>query len=284
MTAPRPCQAWGAGVLIASIALLGIVVVAAEGRPLEGPTSSARLDVGTAWRDALIAAFAFALVAGAVLVVWSLLAPRRRAAPAPRKRRHQWLVTAVALLLTFVAYLALRPNLDDDDDATAAGDPPAASDERGASPSSPPPWAVLALGGVVAAALAGVGPGGTTARAARWSSTRPRRRSPPRGPRRLDRGPRARGRPSIGGHRGLRQAARRLRALWPRTPPVGDAARAPPTGPGRVAVAPRAGRAPDPPLPRSALLPAPIGPAERDEAHAALMTARRDLAVTATAG
>ena len=30
--------------------------------------------------------------------------------------------------------------------------------------------------------------------------------------------------------------------------------------------------------------PHPIGPAERDEAHAALLTARRDLAVTATAG
>ena len=155
MTAPRPRQVWGAGVLIASIALLGIVVVAAEGRPLEGPSSSARLDVGTAWRDALVAAFVFALVAGAVLVVWSLLAPRRRSAPAPRKRRHQWLVTVVALLLAFLAYLALRPNLDDDDDATATGDPPAASEETGESPSSPPPWAVLALGGVVATALAG---------------------------------------------------------------------------------------------------------------------------------
>ena len=114
MTAPRPRQVWGAGVLIASIALLGIVVVAADGRPLRGPhVERPRSTSGRSGETRSIAAFAFALVAGAVLVVWSLLAPRRRSAPAPRPRRHHWLVTVVALLLVFLAYLALRPNLDD---------------------------------------------------------------------------------------------------------------------------------------------------------------------------
>ena len=284
MTPPRPRQAWGAGVLIASIALLGIVVVAAEGRPLEGPTSSARLDVGTAWRDALIAAFAFALVAGAVLVVWSLLAPRRRVARAPRKRRHQWLVTAVALLLTFVAYLALRPNLDDDDDATASGDPPAASDERGTSPSSPPPWAVLALGGVVAAALAA-------------SIVAARRLGPPDG-----RAPDPDADPLL---QALDASIEDLeREDDPRSAVIAAYARLldgfERCGLGRrPSETPlehlRRGLAALPLRPEPAerlthlflearFSPHPIGPAERDEAHAALLSARRDLAVTATGG
>ena len=148
--------------------------------------------------------------------------------PRPRKRRHHWLVTAVALLLTFLAYLALRPNLDDDDDATAGRR--TARGVRGERR--------VALG---AAALGRAGPrgrgGGRAGRRRSW-------RHDGSGPRTVEApDPDAdpllealdasiedlehEGDPRSRGHRRLRQTARRLRALWPRTPPGGDAARAP---------------------------------------------------------
>jgi hypothetical protein len=271
-------------VLIASIALLGIVVVAAEGRPLEGPTSSARLDVGTVWRDLLVAAFALALLAGAVLVVWSLLASRRRLRPAPRPRRHQWLVTVVALLVMFLAYLVLRPNLDVDDDLTAGAESPAVSVARSTSSSSPPPWAVLTLGGVVAAALAG-------------AVVAARRLGPPEaGPSDPDADPllealdasiedlESEGDPRsavIAAYARLLDGFERCGlGRRPAETPLEHLRRGLAALPLRPEPAERLTEL----FLEARFSPHPIGPADRDEAHAALLTARRDLAATATAG
>ena len=186
--------------------------------------------------------------------------------------------------MAFLAYLALRPNLDDDDDATAAGDSPAASEENGESPSAPPPWAVLALGGVVAAALAG-------------AIVAARRLGPPAGE-----APDPDADPLL---EALDASIEDLeREGDPRSAVIAAYARLldgfERCGLGRrPAETPlehlRRGLAALPLRPEPAerlthlflearFSPHPIGPAERDEAHAALLTARRDLAVTATAG
>jgi hypothetical protein len=89
-----------------------------------------------------------------------MLGPRRATTVQPRRNRRRWWVTALGLVALFVVVNAIRPIFGDARPDDATGSPPAGPEATGDVADPPPPWAVLALataGGValVAAILAG---------------------------------------------------------------------------------------------------------------------------------
>jgi hypothetical protein len=157
-TAPRAGararQAWGAGVLVAAAALVGIIVVAADGQPLSAPEASDTIDIGSTASTIAVVALGLAFVGGLVIIVLSILTQQRRKPVWPRPRA--WWFWPLAFVVALLAYLVIGSALGQQEDPPADGGPeprPAAESEE-ADP-DPPPWALLALGGVVVIALGG---------------------------------------------------------------------------------------------------------------------------------
>ncbi len=148
----RPRQVWGAGVLVAAVALLGIVAVSAQDEPLVAPDASDSLDLGSGGQSALFALLGLAVVGGIVIVVVSLLS-QRRAKPIWR-RSHTWVVWLLAIAIGFVAYLVIRPGDRPQVKEPVPDNLPSSGGERIPGLAPAPPWALLVLGGIVVGALA----------------------------------------------------------------------------------------------------------------------------------
>lgn len=147
----RPRQVWGAGVLVAALGLLGIIVVAADGQPLSAPEASRSIELGRGWQTPL-AVLAFLAFAGGLVIL--ILGLRRQRAPRPTARRkHAWLVWLACLALGVLAFWFLRPEPSRPDRESSTDDGSGAAVEQDAGRTPPPPWALLALGGVVVVAL-----------------------------------------------------------------------------------------------------------------------------------
>jgi hypothetical protein len=149
----RPRQVWGAGVLVAALGLLGIVAVAADGQPLLAPEASRTLNLGAGWQVPLAVLAVVALAGGLVIIVLGF--HRQRVGKPLVRRRHAWLVWLASLAVGVVAFFLLRPNPADRQRPPEADDGSGAAAEQTVRRQPPPPWAVLALGGVVVAALTG---------------------------------------------------------------------------------------------------------------------------------
>jgi hypothetical protein len=167
----RPRQRWGAGLLLATLALLALVAVVAEGTPLEAPRASDRLSLDP---SVVVFAIGFVLLVAAAAVLfalWSVLG-ERRAAPMPRARRS-WLhvlvaLGAVGLLFALPDDLRRLPDNQQGSGEGSEGPPPGEPDDG----PSPPVWPVVVLGAAFAVAMVGAALGGR----------RPRELKPPAEP------------------------------------------------------------------------------------------------------
>jgi hypothetical protein len=148
----RPRQVWGLGAIVAALGLLGMVVVAADGRPLVAGRSSGKLDIGSSWQTPVAVVGALLLVAGLVVVALSIAT--QRPVRTVWRRRSTWWLWVVLLGLGLLALLVLRPNQThhqpDQSGQSGAGDVQDDTQQRPARA----PWALLVLGGVAVGALA----------------------------------------------------------------------------------------------------------------------------------
>ena len=149
----RPRQVWGAGVLVAALGLLAIVVVAADGQPLSAPESSSKLELGRTWQLPIAVLGVVGLVAGIAVIVLGFR--RQRLGKPVWRRRHTWLVWMAALVIGIFAVILFRPDQANDRRRGEADDGSGTQVEQVTRRQPPPPWALLSLGGVVVVALVG---------------------------------------------------------------------------------------------------------------------------------
>lgn len=147
----RPRQVWGAGVLVAALGLLGIVAVAADGHPLSAPEASRSIELGRGWQAPLTALAILGFVGGLLILILGLR--RQRAPRPPARRKHMWLVWLACLAVGVLAFWFLRPEPSRPEQERSTDDGSGAGVEQDTGRTPPPPWALLALGGVVVAAL-----------------------------------------------------------------------------------------------------------------------------------
>jgi len=154
----RPRQRWGAGLLLATLALLALVAVVADGTPLEAPKAGDRLQLDVSLIALAVLAFVAVGVAAVVYAIWVVLG-ERPTGNAPRVRRG-WF--HVLLALAAVGLLLALP------ERKAPPDEPPVPAEQGDEPArqpaddgpGPPVWPVVVLGAVFAAAMVGAAVGG----------------------------------------------------------------------------------------------------------------------------
>lgn len=100
-------RAWGVAVVAASVLLVAVVAVVAEGRPVAGPRRRSVELPGDVLGSILTALLLLLVVAGAVFLIVGLV-DLRRAGGAPRPPRRRNLLATVLLLVLLAAALALH--------------------------------------------------------------------------------------------------------------------------------------------------------------------------------
>jgi NADH:ubiquinone oxidoreductase subunit 6 (subunit J) len=160
----RPRQRWGAGLLLATLALLALVAVVAEGTPLEAEKAGSRLQVDVSLLAVVVLVFVAVGVAAVIYAIWVVLA-ERPTGNAPRVRRG-WF--HVVLALAAVGLLLALPERKAPPDEQPA--PAEQIDEPARQPADdgpgPPVWPVVVLGAVFALAMVGAAVGGRRPRPA----------------------------------------------------------------------------------------------------------------------
>ena len=156
MASPRPRQVWGVGVLIACLSLLAIAVVAAEGHPLEGPSSSSALDVGGALQAVVVVVAFVAALGGLAIVVYAIAAAPKGARPTRPKVRRRWLSVILALMTSVAILLLLRSTRETSSSPDELGGAAAGRESDTGAAVSTAMWVLAALvaAGLVALVVA----------------------------------------------------------------------------------------------------------------------------------
>jgi hypothetical protein len=147
----RPRQAWGVGVLVAVVGLLGVVAVAADGSPLSAPLDPAG---GGERLRAALGVVGLAAAALAVVVLVLVFTGERNRRP-QFGRPPNFLRNLLAMVLLAALAVAVIPLRRAAEPATREPEaaPPATASTGDSSDDGGVPWPVLALAGVVVSAL-----------------------------------------------------------------------------------------------------------------------------------